>query len=129
MASDRPTDPELLRFLRDELGQSLPSGGTWTFTGPMWLWRGIGSDGAPTKAAWHFVTIEGADAEALRDAAAGRTAAWGSIAVTATIGGTEWRTSVFPSKDAGGFLIPIKASVRKAERLAEGDVVTVQLAK
>ena len=43
------------------------------------------------------------------------------------IGSTEWRTSVFPSKDAGRFLLPIKASVRKAEAIAEGDVVTVQL--
>ena len=128
MPGDAPTDPELIRFLRDELGTSIASGGAWSFTGPLWLWRGKGSDGAPTKAAWHFITIDGATADALREAAPGRMAAWGSIAVAATIGNTGWKTSVFPSKDVGGFLLPVKASVRKAERIVEGDVVTVHLA-
>ncbi|GIV84875.1 MAG: hypothetical protein KatS3mg052_1882 [Candidatus Roseilinea sp.] len=41
------------------------------------------------------------------------------------IGGTLFTTSLFP-KD-GRFLVPIKAAVRKAERLTEGDEVTVQL--
>ena len=122
-----PTDPELIRFLREELGETVAAGEPWSFTGPMWLWRGKTSDGSPTKTAWHFVTIDGAVAEALREVAPGRSAAWGSVYVTAMIGSTEWRTSVFPSKDAGGFLLPIKASVRKAEAIAEGDVVTVQL--
>jgi hypothetical protein len=123
-----PTDPELVRFLREELGEAGPCGGTWQYSGIIWLWRGKASDGAPTKAAWHFVTIEGAVAEALRAAAPGRSAAWGSVYVEATIGATQWRTSAFPSKEANGFLLPIKASVRKSERLAAGDTVTVSLA-
>jgi hypothetical protein len=36
-----------------------------------------------------------------------------------------WETSLFP-KD-GRYVVPIKAAVRTAERLAEGDTVTVQL--
>ncbi len=127
MAGSAPTDPELIRFLREELGETIVSGGDWAFTGPLWLWRGKTSDGSPTKAAWHFVTIDGVVADALRVAAAGRSAAWGSVHVTVTIGGTAWQTSVFPSKEVAGFLLPIKASVRKAEKLAEGDVVTVRL--
>ena len=127
MAGSAPTDPELIRFLREELGETIVSGGDWAFTGPLCLWRGKTSDGSPTKAAWHFVTIDGVVADALRVAAAGRSAAWGSVHVTVTIGGTAWQTSVFPSKEVAGFLLPIKASVRKAEKLAEGDVVTVRL--
>jgi hypothetical protein len=124
---DGPTDPELIRFLREELGESLPSGGQWTFAGPLWLWRGKAKDGTPTKTAWHFLTIDGAVADAIRAAAPGRSAAWGSVYVTVTIGITTWQTSVFPSKDVAGYLLPVKASVRKAERLAEGDTVTVEL--
>jgi hypothetical protein len=41
------------------------------------------------------------------------------------IGKTTWTTSLFP-KD-GLYLVPIRASVRKAENLEEGDEVTVRL--
>lgn len=122
-----PTDQELIRFLREELGESLPSGGSWTFTGPLWLWRGKNKDGEASTTAWHFVTIDGAVAEAIRAASPGRSAAWGSVYVSVTIGATRWKTSVFPSKDVAGYLLPVKASVRKAEKLVEGDSVTLTL--
>jgi hypothetical protein len=41
------------------------------------------------------------------------------------IGRTEWTTSLFP-KD-GHYLVPIRANVRKAENLEEGDKVTIWL--
>jgi hypothetical protein len=50
---------------------------------------------------------------------------WGVIPVHVRIGGTEYTTSLFP-KD-GRYLVPVKASVRKAEGLQEGDTVTVRL--
>ncbi len=50
---------------------------------------------------------------------------WGVIPVQVQIGDTEWKTSLFP-KD-GLYLVPIKASVRKAENLEEGDEVTIRL--
>ncbi len=125
---DSPTDPELIRFLREELGEASTRGGSWDFTGPIWLWRGVAKDGTPTKTAWHFLTIDGEVAESIRAASPGRTAAWGSVYVRATIGATEWRTSVFPSKNVSGYLLPVKASVRKAEKLTDGDVIRVTLA-
>lgn len=124
---DGPTDPELIRFLREELGEALPAGGSWTFTGPLWLWRGKAKDGTASTMAWHFLTIDGAVADSIRAAAPGRSAAWGSVYVSVTIGTTSWQTSVFPSKDVAGYLLPIKAAVRKAERLSEGDTITVEL--
>ena len=126
--ADLPTDPELIRFLRDELGEALPAGGSWSFSGPLWLWRGMGKDGTPTTTAWHFVTIDGAVADAIRAASPGRSAAWGSVYVHVSVGATRWQTSVFPSKEVSGFLLPVKASVRKAEKLAEGDVVVLTIA-
>ena len=50
-----------------------------------------------------------------------------TVYLAATIGNTSWQTSVFPSKDVAGYLLPIKASVRKAEKLAENDSITVTL--
>jgi hypothetical protein len=51
---------------------------------------------------------------------------WGVIPVTAQIGATGFKTSLFP-KD-GGFIVPVKAGVRSAEGLEVGDTVTVRLA-
>jgi hypothetical protein len=120
-------DPELIRFLREELGHDLPASRAWTFTGPLWIWKSKASDGKPSLMSWHFLTITGEVAAAIRAAAPGRSAAWGSVYVKVTLGGTHWATSVFPSKDAGGYLLPVKAAVRKKERVGEGDVVTVEL--
>ena len=77
--------------------------------------------------AWHFLTITGAVADAIRAAAPGRTAAWGSVYVNVTLGATQWATSVFPSKEVRGYLLPVKAAVRKKAGVGEGDVVTVGL--
>ena len=43
----------------------------------------------------------------------------------ARIGTTDWTTSLFPKN--GGYLVPVKDAVRKAETLDVGDTVTVQL--
>ncbi|MFN9634091.1 MAG: DUF1905 domain-containing protein [Erythrobacteraceae bacterium] len=123
-------EADLARFLRDELGHA-PEGAVrpwperWIGRGPVWLWQG--SDGAPAKGSWYFLTIDGETAQGIR-AHAVNAAAWGSVYVAATIGATTWRTSLFPSKQVGGWLIPLKAAVRKAERIAEGSVIEASLA-
>lgn len=101
----------------------------FTVTAPLWRWQS-----ATAPAAWFFVTIAGAAADGLRMAA--MTGQWldgrkgfGSARVEANIGETRWKTSVFPHKESGGWLLPVKAAVRKAEELVEGDdvMVTVSL--
>jgi len=48
------------------------------------------------------------------------------VPVEVRIGGTRWRTSLFP-KD-GGYVVPLKDLVRRAEGIDVGDAVTVHLA-
>jgi hypothetical protein len=48
---------------------------------------------------------------------------WGAVPVLARIGATEWETSLLP-KD-GGYVLPVKQAVRRAERVDEGDTVAV----
>lgn len=88
------------------------------FSGEIWYWRG--------PAPHHFVTVPPDLCDDLRIIASQVTYGWGMIPVTARIGQTEWQTSLFP-KD-GGYIVPIRASVQKAESLAVGDVATLQLA-
>ena len=58
----------------------------------------------------------------------GRKRGWGSMKVRATVGDTDWATSIFPAKEMGGWLLPVKAAVRKAEGLVAGDMVRVVVA-
>jgi Domain of unknown function (DUF1905) len=116
--------PDLARFLRDELGEGDVA--SWDISSPLWQWRGTGKDGGPSPVAWFFVTIDGDVAAAIRNAAA-RTAAWGSVYVTVEVGATKWQTSLFPSKQVGGYLLPMKAAVRKAEKIVEGDIVNARV--
>lgn len=87
------------------------------FTGKIWFWKG--------PAPWFFVTIPPDESHDIKAISASVTYGWGVIPVHVRIGKTEYQTSLFP-KD-GLYLVPIKASVRKAEHLEEGDIVTVQL--
>lgn len=98
---------------------------TLRHTSSLWRWTG-GSGGS-----WHFVTIDGDAGEALSGTALMRRMektlrGFGSLKVRARIGDTAFATSVFPSKSEG-WILPVKASVRKAEGIGEGDAVTVEL--
>ncbi|MFC7622134.1 DUF1905 domain-containing protein [Microlunatus sp. GCM10028923] len=85
------------------------------FTGDIWHWRG--------PAPFHFVTVPEDASAQIRDLATVLSYGWGVIPVRARIGDTEWTTSLFP-KD-GGYALPVKDAVRRAEQLAEGSVVSV----
>ena len=87
------------------------------FSGEMWFWRG--------PSPYHFVTVPDEESAALESAAPLVSYGWGMIPVMAHIGKTEWKTSLFP-KD-GGYVVPVKDWVRKAEDLELDDVVEVRL--
>jgi hypothetical protein len=97
-------------------------------TTELWLWS---TDKAP--ASWYFLTITGQPADDIRATAlmrrmeGGAKRGWGTLRVRATIGDTSWDTSIFPHKTSDGWLLPVKAAVRKAEGLVLGDLVTVSL--
>lgn len=87
------------------------------FDGEIIQWRG--------PAPFFFVAVPDGPAADIQAVSAQFTYGWGVIPVTVTIGGTTWTTSLFP-KD-GGYLVPLKAVVRTAEGVEEGDVVAVRL--
>ena len=67
-----------------------------------------------------------AESAELRAASSLVTYGWGMIPAQLLIGATRWTTSLFP-KD-GGYVVPLKDTVRNAERIGVGDTVTVRLA-
>ena len=77
---------------------------------------------------WHFVTLPLDLAEEIREEAGPR-AGFGSVRVTARLGGTRWATSLFP-ESGGSMVLPVKKAVRQAEALEAGEpcLVAVELA-
>ena len=87
------------------------------FNGKIWYWRG--------PAPWYFVTVPAKQSRDLKAILGFVTYGWGMIPADVRIGKTEWTTALWP-KDRR-YIVPIKASVRKAENLEKGAKVTVRL--
>jgi hypothetical protein len=90
-----------------------------SITAKLWLWN-------EGKGSWHFVTVDKDSSDIIKDAWMWPRKGFGSVPVKVTIGKTSWKTSVFPQKD-GTFVLPIKKSVRDAEKLAVGDTTKIFL--
>lgn len=100
--------------------------GALSFTAPLSAWR------TEKYGDMGYVTIEGAAAEAIaahelmRRLEFGRRRGFGSVKVEAAVGESRWSTSVFPQK-GGGWFLPVKKAICRAEDLGAGDEVTVRL--
>ncbi|MEO8106762.1 MAG: DUF1905 domain-containing protein [Actinomycetes bacterium] len=88
-----------------------------TFSGEVWYWRG--------PAPFFFVTVPEDESALIESVSAAVSYGWGVIPVMSKIGATEWRTSLFPRE--GLYALPVKAAVRRAEGIDEGDRVDVLL--
>lgn len=105
-----------------------------TVTAPIWLWgEGQGSARKRTvprtvrPGRWHFLTVPAAQSREIKAHSLGDSRrGFGSVRVEARIGGVTWRTSLFPQK-SGGYILPIKAEVRRGAAIHAGDEVTVEL--
>jgi hypothetical protein len=89
----------------------------WVFDGHVVEWRG--------PAPFYFAAMPVDISADVKDAARGLVY-WGQVPVVVTIGATEFETALFP-KD-GRYLVPLKAAVRRAELIDEGDIITVTIA-
>ena len=90
-------------------------------TSLVWLWKGGEGSGR-----WYFVTVPDEESNDIRAHAFGNPRGFGSVRVEAKIGEVSWRTSVFPL-NSGGYLLPLKAEVRRKANIGAGDHVTIEL--
>lgn len=96
---------------------------SYTFTGE--LWRYPGPD------AWFFITLPLDLADEINARHANAKRGFGSLPVRVAIGDSVWETSLFASKNFAGdhgrttFLLPVKALIRKQERIDDGSRVDV----
>ena len=92
-----------------------------TITSLLWIWKGSDAAGR-----WYFITVPEEQSDEIRAHAFGNPRGFRSVKVEARIGDVIWRTSVFPL-NSGGYLLPVKAAVRRKADLSAGDEVTVTL--
>ena len=90
-------------------------------TSLLWIWKGESTAGR-----WYFLTIPEEQSAELRAEALASRRGFGSVRVECRIGAVAWRTSVFPL-DGGGYLLPVKATIRRDTGISVGDEVSVKL--
>ena len=90
------------------------------FSANLYLWEA-------RTASWVFANLPEDVADEIEDAAPEPRRGFGAVKVEVTVGASTWRTSIFPSKDAGTFILPVKKAILKAETLAVGDTVKMSL--
>jgi len=92
---------------------------SYSFRGELWHYS--------EEAGWHFITLPQDLADEIRDEAAPFRKGFGSVKVTASVGGQRWSTSLFPDSKSSSYLLPVKKGVRTAAGIRAGDEVDVEL--
>ena len=92
-------------------------GKRFEFRGEVWLYPGM--------AGWHFISLPVERSAEIKGRGILMRRGFGAVKVAITIGKTSWRTSIFPDKKSGQYVLPVKAEVRKKEEIAAGDAVSV----
>lgn len=92
---------------------------TYEFEGEPYPWR-------TDRVSWTFVDLPQELSDEVEDARASAPSRFGAVRVEVVLGGTTWRTSLFPSKERGTFVLPVKKAVMRAEGVEHGDRVSVR---
>jgi hypothetical protein len=90
---------------------------SYTMKEKVWLYPG-------DMAAWHFITLTKSIGKEIKETRGKLARGFGSLPVEVAIGKTTWKTSIFPDKYSGSYILPVKAKVRKVEEIDVDDMVT-----
>ena len=77
--------------------------------------------------AWVFVSLPQDLSDEIRAEPRPPRPGFGSIRVSVTVGPVTWATSIFPEKNGGQYVLPVKKAVRQASGVDVGDEITVSL--
>lgn len=85
----------------------------FVFEARLWEYQG--------DAPWVFVTLPMDQAEEITARVPERRG-FGSVKVRVFLGGSVWMTSLFPDRESGSYVLPVKREIRRAERAQSGDI-------
>lgn len=76
---------------------------------------------------WHFVSLPQNISKEIRDSFRSLEEGWGRLKVTAVIGDSEWKTALWFDTKANTYLLPVKSSIRKKEKIHTNEFVKVSI--
>ncbi len=91
----------------------------YSFKGKVWKYKGL--------AGWHFVTLPRRLSKTIRKIHGLSEEGWGRLKANASVGRCKWQTAIWYDTKAISYVLPIKAFIRKTERLGAGSSITVVL--
>ncbi len=115
---DRATGCEVVCIGPGSHGYGESMAPTYRFSAPLWE--------PDVEPAWVFLSLPTDRSDEISDLTPDAPG-FGSVPVSVTIGGSNWKTSLFPSKQAATYVLPVKRAVRQAEGIDVGDVVEVTI--
>ena len=92
--------------------------GEFTFTAELW--------GGSPEMGWVFASVPEDIADDIAELMP-KQAGFGSVRVEVFAGSQAWKTSLFPDKARGTFVLPVKKAVRTGLGIDVGDRVTIRL--
>jgi hypothetical protein len=95
----------------------LSKGTKYTFSAKPWLYIG--------PSAWHFISLAPDISKEIRSALKSEEEGWGRLKATVKIGKTEWKTSIWFDTKQNAYLLPLKAEVRKKEKIEIDKMIKV----
>ncbi len=91
------------------------------------VWTG-GGQGKDNSGAWRFARVPENISEKIKEMQKGKLRrGWGAVYVRVKIKKSEWKTSIFPDKRSGTYLLPLKKEIRYEENLYDGIEINVSI--
>lgn len=75
------------------------------------------------SAGWQFVSLPITISKEIRQNLKWQEEGWGRLKATAQIGSTKWETAIWFDTKSDAYLLPLKADIRKKEKLESGQTI------
>ncbi len=96
-------------------------GKEFSFTVKIWIYS------STEAASWYFLSVPKEYTEEIKARTSDYPRGFGSVKVTASIGVSTWKTSIFPDSKLGCYILPVKKEIRVKESLAANQEVSVAI--
>ncbi len=91
----------------------------YEFTAKLWQTEG--------KCAWHFASLPAALTKEIRERMKSEEEGWGRLKITAETGKSEWATAIWFDTKQNTYLLPIKAQIRRNEKIETDQDIKIAL--
>jgi hypothetical protein len=81
----------------------------YRFSGMIWQY--------PAQGGWHFISLPKIISSEIRSNLKWQEEGWGRLKAKAQIGSSAWETAIWFDTKLDTYLLPVKAEIRKSERL------------